>query len=132
MDPGGRLALLGGFDNKFERDLILNELCIKLGFSGPFPARSRAVGTLNDFDPEELVGTYDAGSLGRYELMKNKDQLTLALPGAGGNLKLKIDPDGLLYSTIPLPSLWLEPFRESAQDRIVLMVSQVACLRTNA
>lgn len=123
FDRSQDIVLVGAFRSKYERDLIMNNLCYRLGFVGFGEARSRRVGYLNDIDPLELVGVYDGGMYGPLHVSMNLDVLMIDCPG-GGRLPCKVVEDGGLLSPFPLPSLWIEAFRHPTTAKVCLTIGQ--------
>ena len=129
FDEDREILLVGAFGNKYERDLILNEVCDRLGYSIGEGPRSRRIGFLNGFSAERLCGAYDGANRGRLDICLDNKELVFSSRLQNFEIRCRVGDDGFLTSRFPWPALWLQPFVHPETGADCMTIGQMTSVR---
>jgi len=129
FDEHSEMLVVGAFQSKYERDLIMNEMCDRLGYSTGDGHRSRKIGSLAGFPADQLVGSYEGASRGPLEISLEGDEIRFGWPQSDSDLRCRVKDDGTLVAGFAWPGLWLEPFAHPSTGADCLMVAQMSAVK---
>jgi hypothetical protein len=131
FDETAQSIVVGFSAHRRLRDLTLNQVCHRLSSSSSYDPKSRIVGHLNGFLPEELIGTYDRGH-GVVDVEYDGEMLSLDFRDNSGKAHCTVLPDGYLRTPFPMPSLWIEPFLHPSLGTTCIKIGAVPVVRLDS